>query len=201
MDDPALIEWGSTTARLARALRGFIHPSAIRTMPWDVQHAAACRPMLPTIRDADSRRVVEHVLDHFDQHIAPRWPGLRAQVVHGDLTIDNALIDDDGRIAGIIDFGDMSHTALLVDLASVLDSLATGRRGDEIFRVARLVLDGYQRITPLETDELAMVGHLWATRLAVGVAIASWRSAEGLEDARVRRTRPGHRRWPTSITS
>ena len=182
LDDAALVEWGSTTARLARALRGFIHPSAIRTMPWDVQHAAACRPMLPTIRDADSRRVIEHLLDHFDQHIAPRWPGLRAQVVHGDLTIDNALIDDDGRIAGIIDFGDMSHTAMLVDLASVLDSLATGRHGDEIFRLGRLVLDGYQRVTPLETDELAMVGHLYATRLAVGVAIASWRSAEGLED-------------------
>ncbi|MGD9998415.1 MAG: aminotransferase class III-fold pyridoxal phosphate-dependent enzyme [Ilumatobacteraceae bacterium] len=182
LSDRALVEWGATTARLARALRGFIHPRAIRTMPWDVQHAAATRPMLATIGDADVRGLVEHVLDHFDDHVAPRWPGLRAQVVHGDLTIDNALIDADGSITGIIDFGDMSHTALLVDLASVLDSLATARDGDEIFRVARLVLDGYQRITPLDTDELAMVGHLWATRLAVGVAIASWRTAEGLEE-------------------
>jgi 4-aminobutyrate aminotransferase-like enzyme len=123
------------------------------------------------------------MLDHYDSFIGPRWPGMRAQVVHGDLTCDNALIDDAGLITGIIDFGDMSHTAMLVDLASVLDSLATGRHGDEIFRVARLVLDGYQRITPLDSDELAMVGHLWATRLAVGVAIASWRSAEGLEEA------------------
>ena len=145
--------------------------------------------------------MVEHVLDHFDQHVAPRWPGLRAQVVHGDLTIDNALIDDDGRITGIIDFGDMSHTAMLVDLASVLDSLATGRQGDEIFRVARLVLDGYQRITPLDSDELAMVGHLYATRLAVGVAIASWRSAEGLEDAEFAERGLEHRDAPTSITS
>ncbi|MBI5088327.1 MAG: aminotransferase class III-fold pyridoxal phosphate-dependent enzyme [Actinobacteria bacterium] len=183
LDDGALVEWGATTARLARALRGFIHPRAIRTMPWDVQHAPASRPMLPSIGDVEARRTVEQVLDHFDLHVAPRWPSLRAQVVHGDLTIDNALIDDGGMITGIIDFGDMSHTALLVDLASVLDSLATGRTGDEIFRVARLVLDGYQRITPLDTDELAMVGHLWATRLAVGVAIASWRTTEGLEDA------------------
>jgi 4-aminobutyrate aminotransferase-like enzyme/Ser/Thr protein kinase RdoA (MazF antagonist) len=183
LDDLALVEWGVTTARLARALRGFIHPRAIRTMPWDVQHAAACRPMLPSIRDPHARKAVEQVLDHYDHHIAPRWPGLRAQVVHGDLTIDNALVDDDGAIVGIIDFGDMSHTAMLVDLASVFDSVTAGREGDEIFRVARLVLDGYQRVTPLETDELAMVGHLWATRLAVGVAIASWRSAEGLEES------------------
>lgn len=183
LDDRALVEWGATTARLARALRGFIHARAIRTMPWDVQHAATSRPMLPAIRDPDARRTVERMLDHYDRHIAPSWSAMRAQVVHGDLTIDNALIDDDGLITGIIDFGDMSHTAMLVDLASVLESMATGRQGDEIFRVARLVLDGYQRVTPLDSDELALVGHLWATRLAVGVAIASWRSAEGLEAA------------------
>jgi 4-aminobutyrate aminotransferase-like enzyme/Ser/Thr protein kinase RdoA (MazF antagonist) len=183
LDDDALIEWGAVTARLGRALRGFIHPRAIRTMPWDVQHAASCRPMLHTIRDATSRRVVEQVLDHYDDHVAPVWRSLRAQVVHGDLTTDNTLIDDDGRITGIIDFGDMSHTALLVDIASVLDSLAAGRQGEDMYRVARLVLDGYQRITPLDTDELALVGDLWATRLAVGLAIGSWRSAEGLEEA------------------
>ena len=139
--------------------------------------------MLEAVVDAGTRRAVAGVLDHYDAFVAPRWPGLRAQVVHGDLTIDNALIDDDGQITGIIDFGDMSHTALLVDIASVLDSLALDRRGDDMFRVARLVLDGYQRVTPLDDDELAMVGHLWATRLAVGVAIGSWRAAEGFEEA------------------
>ena len=65
----------------------------------------------------------------------------------------------------------------------MLDSLVAGRDGDELFRVARLVLDGYQRVTPLETDELRLIGELWAARAAVGIAIASWRSAEGLEDA------------------
>jgi 4-aminobutyrate aminotransferase-like enzyme/Ser/Thr protein kinase RdoA (MazF antagonist) len=183
LDDVAIVEWGATTARLGRALRGFIHPRAIRTMPWDVQHAAATRPMLQAIVDASTRRTIAGVLDHYDAFVGPRWPGLRAQVVHGDLTIDNALIDDDGLITGIIDFGDMSHTALLVDIASVLDSLTIDRRGDDLFRVARLVLDGYQRVTPLDDDELAMVGHLWATRLAVGVAIGSWRAAEGLEES------------------
>jgi 4-aminobutyrate aminotransferase-like enzyme/Ser/Thr protein kinase RdoA (MazF antagonist) len=183
LDDVALHAWGDTTARLGRALRGFIHPGAIRRMPWDVQHAAACRPMLPAIADPYARAAVTTVLDRFDEVVAPRWPVLRAQVVHGDLTVDNVLADDDGIITGIIDFGDMSHTALVVDLASVLDSLGTDRTGEEMFRTARLVLDGYQRITPLETDELMLMAELWATRAAVGVAIASWRAAEGLEDA------------------
>jgi 4-aminobutyrate aminotransferase-like enzyme/Ser/Thr protein kinase RdoA (MazF antagonist) len=181
--DPALIAWGETTARLGRALRGFIHPNAIRTLPWDVQHAAAVRPMLAAIGDRATRQTVEAVLDRFEANVRSRWGQLRAQVIHTDLTADNVLADDDGLITGIIDFGDLSHTALVVDLASVLDSMALGRPGDEMFRVARLVLDGYERVLPLEPLEREVVGELWAARAAVGVAIGSWRASQGLEDA------------------
>jgi hypothetical protein len=107
---------------------------------------------------------------------------LRAQVIHGDLTADNVLADDDGMITGIVDFGDMTHTALVADLASVLDSLAGGRDGAEMFRVARLVIDGYERVLPLEPLELELIGELWAARAAVTVAIGSWRAAAGFEE-------------------
>ncbi|HEX9031744.1 MAG TPA: aminotransferase class III-fold pyridoxal phosphate-dependent enzyme, partial [Streptosporangiaceae bacterium] len=180
--DPALTAWGETTARLGLALRSFIHPRAIRRLPWDVQHAATVRPMLDAIRDRSSRAAVSAVLDRFDEVVAPRWAMLRAQVIHGDLTADNVLAGDDGMISGIVDFGDMTHTALVADLASVLDSMAGGRAGPEMFRVARLVLDGYQRVLPLEPLELELMGELWATRAAVSVAIGSWRAAAGLED-------------------
>ncbi len=122
------------------------------------------------------------MLDRYDDVVAPAWPSLRSQAVHSDLTTDNVLADDDGFITGIIDFGDLSYTGLVVDLASVLDSLASGRSGDEMLRVARLALDGYERVVPLEERELAIMGELWATRSAVGVAIGSWRAREGLEE-------------------
>ena len=70
---------------------------------------------------------MQRVLDEYERTVAPVWPRLRAQVVHTDLTVDNTLTDDAGLITGVIDFGDMSHTALITDLASVLDSLGTGR--------------------------------------------------------------------------
>ena len=34
LDDRAIVAWGRTTARLGRAMRGFVHPSAMRVMPW-----------------------------------------------------------------------------------------------------------------------------------------------------------------------
>jgi 4-aminobutyrate aminotransferase-like enzyme/Ser/Thr protein kinase RdoA (MazF antagonist) len=182
LPDEALTAWGETTARLGVALRGFIHPRAIRRLPWDVQHAASARPMTSWIEDAAARAAVTAVLDRFDAAVSPRWGLLRAQVIHGDLTADNVMADDDGLITGIVDFGDMTHTALIADLASVLDSMAGGRDRDEMFRVARLVTDGYERVVPLEPLELELIGELWAARAAVTVAIGSWRSAAGLED-------------------
>ena len=182
LSDAALVAWGETAARLGRALRGFAHPRAQRTMLWDVQHALAARRMLGDIRDVHQRAVVGRVLDEFERRVTPVWPRLRAQVVHTDLTVDNTLTDDTGAITGIIDFGDMSHSALITELASVLDSLGVGREGDELFRAARLVLDGYQRRTELEEEELRVLGVAWAARSAVTIAISSWRVAQRLEE-------------------
>jgi 4-aminobutyrate aminotransferase-like enzyme/Ser/Thr protein kinase RdoA (MazF antagonist) len=182
LSDRAVIAWGETVARLAKAMRGFSHPSAHRCIPWDLKAVPMVRGMVAAIRTPEWRTAVEQVLDRYDAVIAPRWESLRAQVVHGDLNVGNAIVDNDGMITGIIDFGDMSHTALITDLASVIDSLVLDRPGDEPFRVARLVLDGYQRITPLEVDELLLISDAWAARAAAGIAIPSWRSAEGVAD-------------------
>ena len=100
LSDAAIGDWGEMTARLARALRGFTHPKAQRTMLWDIQHALTTRSMLPDIRDTARRAAVAEVLDRFETVVVPRWPTLRAQCVHTDFTIDNALVDDDGRITG-----------------------------------------------------------------------------------------------------
>ncbi len=183
LTDAALIAWGGMAARVGRALRGFFHPASQRTMLWDIQHAGQTRELLGSIRDAEHRELVRQVLDRFETTVVPVWPSLRAQVVHTDLTTDNALTDDYGFITGIVDFGDMSYSALVTDLASVLDSLLIGRTGDELFRSARLVLDGYQRVMPLEPLELRLMGELLAARAAVTIAISSWRSERGLEDA------------------
>ncbi len=133
LSDAALVAWGETTARLGRALRGFADPALLRTMLWDIQHAARTRQLVPAIRDAGQRALVERVLDRYEAVVVPAWPGLRAQAVHTDLTTDNALVDDAGRISGIVDFGDMAHSALLVDLAGALDSVLDDRaRGRDL---------------------------------------------------------------------
>ena len=183
LDHASLWSYGETLARLGRAMRGFFHPSADRVLLWSVEHCLLLRPMTDSIEDPGRRALVRACFDRFEEHVAPRWPGLRAQVVHGDLTLDNALLDDEGRITGIVDFGDMSHTALMADPVSALDSTLSVRQGDELFHAAWALLDGYSSVTPLEAEERALIGDTLAARLALTVTISAWRVRRFPENA------------------
>ncbi len=176
LSDAAVRAWGEAAARLTRAMRGFHHPAAERVMLWDVQHALRLRQFLPAIADARGRDAVALVLDRYEAVVTPVWGALRSQVLHGDLCSDNALVDDDGFITGIIDFGDMSHSATVIDAVAVAESMVNGRRGDDVFRIMRIALDGYQKVLPLEPVELQIFGELVAARACANVAITSWRA-------------------------
>ena len=118
---------GETSARLGRALRGFFHPAADYEILWDVSHLPKLRPLLDHISGAARRAQVERVLDRFEDRVVPVLPSLRAQVIHADLSLDNVLLSDDLQVSGIIDFGDMTHAALVCDLAVSIADVLHGR--------------------------------------------------------------------------
>src|SRR5262249_55245043 len=112
----AIWSFGQTVARLGRALRGFFHPAADYEILWDITHAAKLRLLLHHIPDAARRAQVQRVLDRFGTRVEPVLPTLRAQVIHADMSLDNVLLDDDLRVSGIVDFGDMTHAPLVCHL-------------------------------------------------------------------------------------
>jgi len=177
----ALHNYGVCAAGVGRALRGFFHPAAQQILLWDVRNGALLRPLLPHVEDAHVRGVIERALDRFDADVAPVFDGLRAQVIHGDMTNQNVLLDDRGSVTGVIDFGDMSHTALVCDLASVLDSLLVDR-GD-VYDAAAAMIRGFGEITPLEEDEVELLPAILAVRASAAVVIPSWRVTEHPEVA------------------
>jgi 4-aminobutyrate aminotransferase-like enzyme/Ser/Thr protein kinase RdoA (MazF antagonist) len=183
LEDGVVFEYAATHARLSLALRGFFDPAAGRELLWDLHHASKLRAIVGAIDDGRRRALVERVLDRYEARVVPGWPGLRSQVVHGDLTLGNVLFDDRRRVSGIVDFGDTAHSAVVADFAVGLASLLRGREPDDVFRVARIAVDGYASRLPLEPDELVVLADLVAARLATIVTISAWRVRRYPENA------------------
>ena len=183
LDDAAVREVAETHARLCLALRSFFHPAAGRELLWNLRSASLLRPLLGEIAEPERQALAARALDGYDERVLPRWERLRAQVVHGDYNLDNLLLDDDGAVAGILDFGDCCHTALAADVAVAVASFLRGRPPEDAFRVARIALDGFSSRLRLEPLELELLGDLVSARLVAIVAISAWRSRRFPENA------------------
>jgi 4-aminobutyrate aminotransferase-like enzyme/Ser/Thr protein kinase RdoA (MazF antagonist) len=183
LDDAAVRAIAEVHARLCLALRSFFHPAAGRELLWNVRAAPRLRPLLEAIGSPARRALVARALDRYEERVPPKWHRLRGQVVHGDFNLDNLLLDERGRVTGILDFGDCCHTALAADVAVALASFLRGRPPEDAFRTARIALDGFSSRLPLEQLELELLGDLVAARLAAIVSISAWRSGRFPENA------------------
>jgi 4-aminobutyrate aminotransferase-like enzyme/Ser/Thr protein kinase RdoA (MazF antagonist) len=183
LDEAAVYEIAAVHARLCLALRSFFHPAAGRELLWNVQETPRLRPLLEEIAEPERRALVSRTLERFEERVQPEWTRLRAQVVHGDFNLDNLLLDERDRVAGIVDFGDCCHTALAADVAVALASLLRGRPLEDAFRIARLALDGFGSRFPVEPLEVELMGDLIAARLAAIVSISAWRTRRFPENA------------------
>ena len=160
---------GALCARVSIGLRGFFHEYAGRPVAWDirVQRAPAPDPL------AAARTRIKQAV------VATR--SLPSGVQHADLTLTNVLVDDAGAITGVVDLGDMHHTAAVCDVAvaltSVLRNTAT-RQVASVWELAGAFLDGYQRWRPLLPEEAAVLGHLVLARLLTTLDISRERVDE-----------------------
>jgi len=166
---------GQCAARLARGLRDFRHPGAKHRLLWDLQHAAELRRLIDAV-PVNRRRLVEHFLDGFEANVLPALKGLSKQPVHNDLNPHNIVVDpgNSERIAGIIDFGDLTCTARVNDLA-IAAAYQVADSDDPLAPACELIA-AYHAVSPLEPAEFAVLFDLIATRMVMTVVVSSWRA-------------------------
>ncbi|GAA1941901.1 aminotransferase class III-fold pyridoxal phosphate-dependent enzyme [Nocardioides hwasunensis] len=164
---------GAAAARVARALRGFFHPAAgHRDLDWDVRRLPQVAADLP--RGDPLRALVDRVTPAL-----ARCPALPGGIHHADVTLTNLLVTD-GTVTGVIDFGDMHHTADVADLAVTLASVLRNTSETQVcslWELAGATLRGYQRSRPLTPDEVDVLGELVLARLALSAIISRERAA------------------------
>jgi hydroxylysine kinase len=165
---------GRLAARLGLALRSFTHAASERPLIWDLRHVGRAIALLEEMRGFPEKAAASTLMSGVDARIQAEFGQLRQQVIHNDMNDMNLLVDPDDEkvVAGVIDFGDLVHTALVADLAILAaDQIAAG--GVLRDSIADVVMP-YHDVAPLLPQELAMLNPLIAGRILTDVVIASW---------------------------
>jgi len=106
-DEKLMRSAGRQLAALDKAFLQYDHPAKDRQLCWDVRYAKDALEHLPLLNEKQTK-IVEHL-------IAPAleldWDRLELSVIHSDANDYNLLVRE-GRVTGLIDFGDMVYSAL-----------------------------------------------------------------------------------------
>lgn len=172
---------GAALGQLDAALVGFSHPAADHHLLWDIRNTLDLAPLLPALPE-DLRPRITAFLDRFRTNVVPALARLPRQVIHGDFNPHNLLADpaDPTRLSGILDFGDMTLSHRICDLAVAASYLIDPT--DPLALLAP-VTAAYQRTNPLSPEEIALLPDLVTACLVTTLTISAWRAARYPENA------------------
>jgi 4-aminobutyrate aminotransferase-like enzyme/aminoglycoside phosphotransferase (APT) family kinase protein len=169
---------GRLLARLGRAMRGFVNGApAARTLVWDTRQVLRLRSAIAQLPQAD-QPLAQDILSRHEAVTVPAMRRMRSQIIHGDVHPYNTLVEAAGHVSGIIDFGDLVHGPLILDLANAAGDFLTpsADAGEMIFDLVK----GYQSITPLEEAETDALLDLIEVRLLMTPLIDAFKAANGI---------------------
>ena len=171
-------ELGEMLARLGIALRDFEHPASNYRLLWDIKGAENLVELLDHIKDDGLQTTCRQHLCVFEEHTKSVLRGLRSQVIFNDLHSGNVLVDsnDPETITGIIDFGDIVKSPLIIDVAVATAYLLDD--GDLPLAGITKFLSAYSRIRPLRQEEIDLLYDLILTRNVMTIIISHWRATQ-----------------------
>ena len=163
---------GVFLAKLNNALEGFDHPGAHRKFDWDVRQTGLIEKKLKYIAPIDQKTIC-HFLNEFEKNIIPFRNELKMSIIHNDANDHNIMIDKEGKMIGIIDFGDMVYSYRALDPAICMAYIA--QDNDQVLPYISSMLCGCRSACHLNQMELNSLPYLMCLRLCITVLMAAWR--------------------------
>lgn len=172
-----LAKAGQMLGRVDLALRSFRHPADERRLVWDLRHFYQLRELIEYTPSAAHRRLAQEVFRLFHEAVVPRLGDLETQVIHGDYSPYNVLVDPgtDSFVTGVIDFGDSMRSALIFDPAVSVANLL-GRTPWDPWREACSFVAGYEQARPIKDTELPLLPVAALARLTLRALVTRWRA-------------------------
>jgi len=176
-----LTELGALIASLVQALSTVDEAATVATHEWDLANASEHRSFMPLVADPDRRRLLALQ--------AERWTAAKPDLatvphglIHGDLNDENMVVAD-GKLSGVLDFGDVLYNPLICDLAISLAYVLLDE--PDPWTAGAYVVAGYHSVRSLSPTEIELLYPLICARLEMSV----------LMSARFRQLDPEHEAW------
>ncbi len=166
-DEKLQLSFGTVLGSIDKTLLG--HHSAVisaKETLWDLKHFTNNQEYLDDIPDAKDRNLVRYFFLQFHEHIIPFQHRFRKSIIHNDAN-DWNILTTNGEVTGVIDFGDMCHSWLINELAIGLTYVMMGEENP--LTVAKKVVSAYNKVLPLQQEELDALYYLIAARLCTSV--------------------------------
>jgi 4-aminobutyrate aminotransferase-like enzyme/Ser/Thr protein kinase RdoA (MazF antagonist) len=195
---------GEMAGRASRALAGFDHPGMDRALQWDLRYGADVVAQLCShVRDPERRDRAAAASAAAWARIAPLADILPRQATHLDLTDANAVVSRgaDGAVYpdGVIDFGDLSHTWAVSELAITVSSVL-GHPGSDPTSILPGVR-AFHAIRPLSVEEAEALWPMLVLRTAVLIVSGAQQAALDPDNAYVTEQTGGEIRMFEQATS
>lgn len=157
---------GDVAGRVSRALRDFAHPGLDRILQWDLRFGMTVVDELAThVADEDLRKRLQNAAREAWARISVLDPDLPRQAAHIDLTDANVVVSPRGEPDGVIDFGDLSHTWAVSELAISVSSVL-GHAGADVTSILPAVA-AFHAVRPLSPAEVDALWPMVVLRTAV----------------------------------
>ena len=150
-----------------------------RVLNWDLQHFTRNRPLVRYISEPADRKWVEYFFLQYRENVEPHVHSLRKQIIHNDANDWNVLVQN-GKVSGIIDFGDCSYTHLINELAIAITYAVMGKENPVEWALP--IISSYHKLLPLEEKEIDLLYWLIAARLCTSVCNSAYEKIQQPEN-------------------
>lgn len=162
-----LAQLGTAAGICSKTLKTFHHPEAHRTFQWDVMQIKWIYATLDVFSKSE-KPLIEWGLNIVQNDLLSHAESLPYCVCHHDLNDYNVIVAPDlKKISGVIDFGDMTHTVRLAEVAIACTYAMMNKQ--EPWRAAQTVLSSYTNMVELTEVEIKCLFAFVVGRLIISL--------------------------------
>ena len=83
---------------------------------WKMENFHLLKDKIEYVKDEEEKKMIAELMGRYEEHVAPHHHELRSQVVQNDMNEIN-LLTDGKVVTGVIDFGHITHSNLISEVA------------------------------------------------------------------------------------